>query len=90
MTETVAPQGRDMTKKFNRIAYGLSVLLAIYFLFISKDVSQAMGTLGIALIFDPFDQKVSFGNRPFYQRAWLIVHLICLLALVAILLTGLA
>jgi hypothetical protein len=81
MTETVVPQGRDVTKKFNRIAYGLSVLLALYFLFISKDVSQAAGTMGIALIFDPFDQKVSFGKRPFYQRAWLIIHLICVLAL---------
>jgi hypothetical protein len=90
MTETVAPQGRDMTKKFNRIAYGLSVLLALYFLFVSKDVSQAMGALGIALIFDPFDQKVSFGNRPFYQRAWLVIHLLCILVLLAIMLKGLA
>jgi hypothetical protein len=81
MTETVAPQGRDVTKKFNRIAYGLSILLALYFLFISKDVSQAAGTLGIALIFDPFDQKLSFGKRPVYQRAWLIIHLVCVLAL---------
>jgi thiol:disulfide interchange protein len=81
MTETVAPQGRDVTQKFNRIAYGVSVLLALYFLFISKDVSQAAGTLGIALIFDPFDQKLSFGKRPSYQRAWLIIHLICVLVL---------
>lgn len=81
MTETVAPQGRDVTKKFNRIAYGLSILLAFYFLFISKDVSQAAGTLGIALIFDPFDQNVSFGKRPVYQKAWLIIHLVSVLAL---------
>jgi hypothetical protein len=89
MTEAVAPQGRDITKKFNRIGYGISVLLALYFLFISKDLSQAMGTLGIALIFDPFNQNISFGKRPFYQRAWLVFHLICILVLLAIKLKGL-
>ncbi|HSF45173.1 MAG TPA: hypothetical protein VLA58_04155 [Chitinophagaceae bacterium] len=88
MTETVAPQGRDITRKFNRIAYGVSILLALYFLLISKDVSQAMGTLGIALIFDPFDQKVSFGKRPLYRRAWLMIHLACILALVIVLVFG--
>jgi hypothetical protein len=88
MTETVAPQGRDITKKFNRIAYGVSVLLALYFLLISKDVSQAMATLGIALIFDPFDQKVTFGNRPLYQRAWLMIHLACVLALAIVMFLG--
>jgi hypothetical protein len=89
MAETVAPQGRDVTKKFNRVAYGLSILLAFYFLFVSKDISQAMGILGIALIFDPFDQKVSFSKRPFYQRAWLVVHGVSILVLLAIMLKDL-
>jgi hypothetical protein len=89
MTETVAPQNKDFTRKFNRIAYGVSILLGVYILFISKDLSQAMGTLGIALIFDPFDPKVSFDKRSFYQRAWLIIHAICILILLAIMLKGL-
>lgn len=39
--------------------------------------------LGIALAFDPFDQSVSWKERPLYQRAWLIVHLV-LLAMAAL------
>ncbi|HLO80187.1 MAG TPA: hypothetical protein VK166_04495 [Chitinophagaceae bacterium] len=81
MNETVAPKARNLSKKFNRIGYVAFVLLSFYYLIFSRDVSQAMGTLAIALIFDPFDQAIPFGKRPLYQRAWLIVHGICLLIL---------
>jgi hypothetical protein len=30
---------------------------------------------GIALAFDPFDQTITWKARPFWQRAWLVVHL---------------
>jgi hypothetical protein len=90
MTETVVPPGKDVTKKFNKIAYGVSVVLALYFLVISGDVSQAMGTLGVALIFDPFDQRIPYDKRPFYQRAWLIVHVVFVLILLIFMLRDLA
>jgi hypothetical protein len=81
MNETVAPKSGNLPRKFNRIGYVAFVLLAIYYLIFSRDISQAMGTLAIALIFDPFDQTVPFGKRPLYQRAWLIVHGLCVLTL---------
>ncbi|MEY4929732.1 MAG: hypothetical protein RI909_456 [Bacteroidota bacterium] len=74
----------DKSILFNRIMYGGFLLLAIYFL-ITKDVSSAMSNLGIGLIFDPFDQKITWQQRPRYQKLWLIVHLSIVLGLVAIL-----
>jgi hypothetical protein len=31
--------------------------------------------LGIALAFDPFDQAITWKERPIWQSAWLVVHL---------------
>jgi uncharacterized membrane protein len=70
-----------------RIIYGAFVLLSIYFFF-TGDLSNATINLGIALVFDPFDQKVTWAKRPVYQRAWLIVHLIALFTAAGFLLTG--
>jgi hypothetical protein len=74
MTQTSETQ-KDYSGKWNRIGYGLLVLLSAYFLFISKDISSAAANLGIALVFDPFDQKVTWAKRPLWQRAWLLIHL---------------
>ena len=69
---------------FLRIMYGAFVALGIYYL-IRKDISEAMSTLGIGLIFDPFDQQVKWNDRPAYQKIWLMVHLSIVLGLVGIL-----
>lgn len=74
---------------FNRVMYGAFVMLGIYFIFVNKDTASAMSNLGIALIFDPFDQSVMWSKRPLYQRAWLVVHVsVILVLLVYLLLTG--
>ena len=65
---------KDYSVKWNRTGYGLLVLLSAYFLFISKDLSSAVANLGIALVFDPFDQKTTWSKRPIWQRAWLLIH----------------
>ena len=79
--ETARP--KDRTTIFNRFLYGTFVVLAIYFLATHR-IAEAMSNLGIALIFDPFDQKVTWRNRPVYQRTWLLVHLSILLGLIGI------
>ncbi len=84
MIETVAPKGRFLSKRLNRVGYGAFVLLAFYYLLISQDVSQAMATLAIALIFDPFDQAIPFAKRPFFQRAWLMVHVLGIMVLLIV------
>ena len=58
----------------NRLAYGLYLVLVAYLL-VKGDYEWAVTNLGIALVFDPFDAKVSWAHRPAYQKVWLIVHL---------------
>lgn len=66
---------RDLSQVFYRIAYTLFMLLALYQIIINKDYIEAATNMGIGLIFDPFNPKVSWTDRPVWQRAWLIVHL---------------
>lgn len=60
--------------QINRFAYILYMVLVAYLLF-KGDIEWAISNMGIALVFDPFDPKVKWQNRPLYQRVWLIVHL---------------
>lgn len=64
----------DKSMLFNRFMYGAFVMLSLYHLFIRHDVADGMSNMGIALIFDPFDQRITWTQRPVYQRAWLLVH----------------
>lgn len=72
-------------RNFNKPAYIIFVLIGIVFL-IKKDISQASIYFGLALVFDPFNINVTFNKRPFYQQAWLIVHLSITLALFTLML----
>ncbi len=77
---------KDLTFTYNRFLYGAFVALGLYFLLAKKDISTAMSNFGIALIFDPFDQKVMWQNRSLYKRVWLIVHLSIVFSLLGIIL----
>jgi hypothetical protein len=65
---------KDYSIPFMRFLYGGFVLLGIYFLIFSKDLSQFVINFSIALVFDPFDQKVAWKDRKTWQKAWLIIH----------------
>jgi hypothetical protein len=73
------PTFRNISPMFNRILYIAFVMFAMYYLLFSPDKMQGVSMLGIAFIFDPFDQQVPFNKRPIWQRAWLIVHVAALL-----------
>jgi len=73
--ESTRKTTKNITKPVNKLFYTLFVLLGSYFLVVNQDYGVAMSNLGIALIFDPFNEKVSFPRRPLYQRIWLITHL---------------
>lgn len=60
--------------QINLFAYILYMVLVAYLLF-KDDLEWAITNMGIALVFDPFNPKVKWQNRPLYQRVWLIVHL---------------
>ncbi|WP_080058387.1 hypothetical protein [Spirosoma aerolatum] len=68
---------KSLSVKVNRFMYGAFVLMSLYF-YLTGSYQDAMSNLGIALIFDPFDQTVRWDNRPRWQRAWLIIHLMVL------------
>jgi MFS superfamily sulfate permease-like transporter len=57
----------------NRILHIGFILLACLQFVIYEEPSAALGSLGISLAFDPFDQQVKWSNRPVWQKAWLIV-----------------
>ena len=61
---------------FNRLLYGISVSVSLIFFLWHIDWMMCAAYLGLALAFDPFNPKVKWNDRPFYQRAWLFVHVI--------------
>ncbi|MCD6660903.1 MAG: hypothetical protein LT105_12140 [Lentimicrobium sp.] len=73
MKEELAVKNTEQPIIINRIAYAMFVVLAVY-LWVTGDFSWAIANFGIALVFDPFDPKVSWTKRPLYQKIWLIVH----------------
>lgn len=66
---------KDITTGSYKVAYALFFLLALYQVIGRKDFIDGASSLGIALIFDPFDRSVTWTKRPYWQRAWLIIHL---------------
>ena len=86
MTNNVSSKPKDWTNSFNKILYTGFLLIAIFYLLFSKNITEALTSLGIALIFDPFNPKQAWSQRPFYQRIWLFLHVaIVLLGFVYIL-----
>lgn len=63
-----------MNPMINRFLYGGFVAFTMYYIAVPHDLMTAASNLGIALIFDPFDQTVKWNDRPSWQRSWLIVH----------------
>lgn len=79
---------KDYSAQFMRVLYVGFVILGIYFLLFSKDLSQFVINFSIALVFDPFDQKVTWKDRKNWQKAWLIVHTVIALFAAGLLFTG--
>lgn len=76
MTQAETAKSKKISNGFNRFMYSAFVLLAVgRIIFQGVDgLAEAAPSLGIALIFDPFDQSVAWKDRPAYQRIWLLVH----------------
>jgi bacteriorhodopsin len=63
-----------MNPKINRVLYAGFIAISIFML-CKSDYVTAASNMGIALVFDPFDPKQEWKQRPVWQRAWLIIHL---------------
>ena len=61
--------------QFPKYLYVGFLLLGLYQSIVIKDYVQSGASLGIALAFDPFDQNVTWKERPVWQKITLIVHL---------------
>jgi hypothetical protein len=70
-----------MKTPFNKFLYIGFLLLGLFQAFFSKDYMQATASLGIALAFDPFDQEQKWNDRPTWQKAVLIIHLVLVAAM---------
>ncbi len=73
---------RDWSPAFNRVMYTGFIVMSGYFL-IRGQILDAASNLAIALIFDPFDQKIRWQQRPLIQRSLLIVHVLVVFILFA-------
>ncbi len=69
-----------MKTPYNKVFYIAFILIGIYYFVASKNYEEIASTLGIGLIFDPFNPEQKWNDRPFWQKAVLIIHL----ALVAV------
>lgn len=67
---------------FTKAAYYF-ILFAGIVLLLFGNLSLASTFIPIAMVFDPFDETVSWKNRPIWQRTLLITHLILSLALIS-------
>jgi MFS superfamily sulfate permease-like transporter len=66
----------ETTGKFthvNRILHIGFILLACLQFFAYEEPSAAVGSLGISLAFDLFNQEMKWKDRPLWQKAWLLL-----------------
>ncbi len=74
-------KAREIPSVVYKWGYGLFIALSFYYILFTSDFMAGVSNLGVALIFDPFDQKIMWKSRPTYQKVWLIAHLTVLAAL---------
>ncbi len=74
---------KKMQTPFNRYVYIAFILIGLYFMAILHKPMDSVIYFGLALVFDPFDTKQKWDDRPMWQRTVLIIHLVAILALIA-------
>jgi hypothetical protein len=74
----------QLSPSINRILYVSFLLVGMYFTFLKHQHIEAASFIGIALIFDPFDQKINWKNRLLWQKALLLAHLLFLCSIILV------
>jgi hypothetical protein len=69
-----------LNTNLNWLGYAAFVLAGILFYVFKEDYSNASIYLALALVFDPFDHKVSYKLRPMWQKIWLVGHMMVAIA----------
>jgi hypothetical protein len=65
-----------MKTPVNKFIYLGFLVLGIYQAIFTKDYIQATSSLGIGMAFDPFNPEQKWNDRPTWQKAVLIIHLV--------------
>lgn len=73
---------------YNAFVYAAFTLTGIIYWFVEKGTMNSVVYMGIALVFDPFDQQMRWSARPLWQRSWLVIHLVLLLGIFLVNITG--
>ncbi|MEO0006482.1 MAG: hypothetical protein RJA20_678 [Bacteroidota bacterium] len=63
-----------MNQRIHIFLYVLFISLGVFQYFNSRDLMDCFANLGIALAFDPFDNKIAWKDRKLWQKAVLFVH----------------
>lgn len=66
---------KPIPTNLNRWGYAAFTLAGIFFSFWGSDATQGPMFMGLALIFDPYDQTVKWSERPRWIKILLIAHL---------------
>jgi len=74
-------KAKNISPLVYKLFYSAFIAISIYYFLFTNDFMSGVSSLGIGLVFDPFDQKIRWNNRPFYQKAWLFVHVFMVMAL---------
>jgi hypothetical protein len=70
-----------MNTKINRILYATCLIIGLFQTFWAKDYLQAATSFAIGLAFDPFDPIIKWTERPAWQKAVLVGHIIIVIIL---------
>lgn len=70
-------------KNINKPVYWLFIAAGLSFLVFTQDISNATIFISLALAFDPFNIAQKWGDRPLWQKVWLVIHLLLSLGLFA-------
>jgi hypothetical protein len=77
MGDPVTAGQKNWTAVTGYIAF---LVLGLYYI-VQKEFGEAASTMGIGLIFDPFNPSTPFSGRPLFQKLVLVVHLAAALTL---------
>lgn len=67
-----------------RVLYLLSTAVGVYFLATGRP-ADAISSIGLALVFDPFNPAVTWKERPLYQKLIPLAHVAAVLVLALVL-----
>lgn len=70
-----------MKTPFNKFLYAGFLALGFFQTLMNQDYMQAATAMGIALAFDPFNTEQKWNDRPTWQKAVLILHLVVVAAM---------